>query len=258
MAKEKLRISIRVQGMKKQSKSIRYMEMKTRLVKLIVFTSLFILFCWLNPSQALEMQNRQASRSNNQVILFVSLGMPEAVLKSFLKQAAHFKIPVVIRGLYSKQLRELSQAGRDLTHDKQSALGSFQETAARVFNLLQDDVASRDSIHEKNGLEERVSQKEKGGVSIDPTLFRRFSINVVPALVVVSGSAACMLPSSSEQVTPCEIDDYDVVYGNLPLQSAMQLLRDKTESSSRQLTLRRLIDLHVPQNSSFVSLRSTT
>ena len=63
-----------------------------------------------------------------------------------------------------------------------------------------------------------------GGVQLDPTLFKRFQINQVPA-VVVWKDAGC-LPSQS-----C-IENYDVIYGDVELSYALKKVADQHDTLS--------------------------
>lgn len=69
-----------------------------------------------------------------------------------------------------------------------------------------------------------LTRDNHGGVQLDPTLFRRFQINQVPA-VVVWKEANC-LPSQS-----C-LDEYDVVYGDVTLAFALQKIVGQKDSLS--------------------------
>ena len=80
---------------------------------------------------------------------------------------------------------------------------SFKETTTAIYKLVKDG---------------------SGGMQIDPTLFNRFQIEKVPA-VVVTQSESC-LPNQS-----C-IDNYDVFYGDVGLEYALKrIAREKDELS---------------------------
>ena len=80
---------------------------------------------------------------------------------------------------------------------------SFKDTIKKVNELIQDN---------------------HGGVQIDPTLFQRFNVNKVPAVVVVK-STIC-LPS---QTCP---DEFDVIYGDVKLEYALRKIIDKKDNLS--------------------------
>ena len=63
-----------------------------------------------------------------------------------------------------------------------------------------------------------------GGVQIDPTLFRQFQINQVPAVVVLNETNC--LPSQS-----C-LESYDVIYGDVTLDFALKRIADQHDSLS--------------------------
>ena len=105
-----------------------------------------------------------------QVIVFISLGMPELSIKQIINDAERYEIPVVIRGLYRN---------------------SFKETMSRIFNLVRD--------------------KNKGGILINPRWFKQYEIQSVPAVVV------------------SQANDFDVVYGNVPLKRALEIIAERGE-----------------------------
>lgn len=79
-------------------------------------------------------------------LLFVSLGMPDSLLKSLLEQAKVLQVTVVIRGLYQD---------------------SFDATLKRLTELFpKDDV------------------EKFQGIAINPLWFKTYHIDVVPAVVV--------------------------------------------------------------------------
>lgn len=156
--------------------------------------------------------------NKNSILLFVSLGMPDNALKSYLLQAKQYHIPVVIRGLYTDN--------NDLSADK--TVGSFNDTANRIFNLLKSQETAQD--HQKNI---NTLQKTMGGVSINPLLFRSFGINVVPALVVTNNSNCIAVnhqPNSNEH---CSTSDFDVVFGNIPIQKQLNIIAEKSDNKMR-------------------------
>ncbi len=66
-----------------------------------------------------------------------------------------------------------------------------------------------------------VKQAGGGGVELNPSVFKKFSISRVPAVVV--------LPSNinvSSLNTPFKKTDFDVVYGDIPLYDALKTVRD--------------------------------
>lgn len=72
---------------------------------------------------------------------------------------------------------------------------SFKDTAQRIADLIKNHAA---------------------GLAIDPTLFQKFGITKVPA-VVITNSANC-----SEQID-C-MKNFDVIYGDVPLNYALSEL----------------------------------
>jgi type-F conjugative transfer system pilin assembly protein TrbC len=69
-----------------------------------------------------------------------------------------------------------------------------------------------------------LTRDNHGGMQLDPTLFRKFQIEQVPAVVVFK-EANC--PSSQSCV-----EDFDVVYGNVTLDYALQTIIDQHDGVS--------------------------
>ena len=61
----------------------------------------------------------------------------------------------------------------------------------------------------------------KGGIQIDPIAYETYGIAQVPAVVIVSHPPDCA-PNQS-----CLPPDFDVVYGNMGLNSALQIMAEK-------------------------------
>lgn len=78
---------------------------------------------------------------------------------------------------------------------------SFRDTTKAVMALLPDN---------------------KGGMLLDPTLFKRFNIKKVPAVVVID--KACLLDDKCA--------DYDVIYGNVTLAYALKKFSQQVSSQS--------------------------
>lgn len=64
----------------------------------------------------------------------------------------------------------------------------------------------------------------QGGVQIDPNLFRQYGIKNVPA-VVVRNTKNCLSSQSC-------IEDYDVIYGNVHLDYALQKIANENDAVS--------------------------
>ena len=143
-------------------------------VRLMIPLLLSIAFVAL-PSMALS--SHSSHKPTPQAIVFISFSMPALALRQTLRQAHHYHLPVVIRGLINN---------------------NFRTTVYRLFEL--------------------TKHKDQGGVAIDPLWFRQFGITQVPAVVVSHRPVSC------QQQTRCPQQDYDVIYGNLPLPRSLQLL----------------------------------
>lgn len=65
-----------------------------------------------------------------------------------------------------------------------------------------------------------VKKSGVGGVELNPLLFKKFKIIKVPAVVVLASDQAL---SSTQNLSS---DDFDVVYGNIPICNALKVIRD--------------------------------
>ncbi|MGR5282017.1 type-F conjugative transfer system pilin assembly protein TrbC [Photobacterium damselae] len=122
----------------------------------------------------------QGEKPQLEVMIFATLGMPEASLRQLLMQASKAKVPVIIRGLYQND---------------------FRQTVTKVQSLITP--THGDSI--------------LGGIEINPTAFKTFGITQVPAFVV-SPKDHCQTKA------PCASSDFDVIYGNISLPNALELI----------------------------------
>lgn len=72
---------------------------------------------------------------------------------------------------------------------------SFRQTLEKLFDLIKED--------------------NKGGISINPAWFKKYNINTVPALVVNNNA-----------------QDFNVVYGNIPLKTALTIIVNKGSAAA--------------------------
>ena len=138
-------------------------------------------------------------QSSASTLLFVSLGMPDLVLKQYLRQANAYHIPVIIRGLYTAKDHDGGQ------------VGSFRDTVDRIKGLVGKDTKNQ-------------------GVEINPVLFKQFNIQVVPSLVITSDDS-CIKSSSKTKL--CSIDQYDIVKGNMPIETMLQFVVKNSKNTWR-------------------------
>ena len=89
------------------------------------------------------------------VIVFVSLSMPDKLLRQTLIAAHQYHVPVVVRGLVDNDMRKTLQCMFTIIHPKGS------------------------------------TRAIKGGFEINPLWFRAFNITAVPAVVAISGGGNC-------------------------------------------------------------------
>ena len=161
--------------------------------------------------------NQKDTSYINSCFLFVSLGMPINTLSQYLVQAKQYHIPVLIRGLYTQK--------NDAITDK--TVGSFDDTANRIFKILKNEDENKKDITEL--------KKSMGGVSINPLLFRSFSIRVVPALVITDDQSDCVTKSHSKNKhVVCATSNYDVVFGNIPIYKQLKIISEKSTSLARK------------------------
>ena len=142
----------------------------------------------------------QAPIFATQAFLAVSLSMPSDSLKQYIMDAHHLNIPIVIRGMYTNPSNKAS--------DDQSLIGTMDDTQTRIKSLMGD--------------------KKEGGIEIDPMLFRSFNIQVVPSFVVLD-DASCQASDGK----PCDANSFDLVKGNIPIQSQLAVVAKKTTSRTR-------------------------
>ena len=104
---------------------------------------------------AKQSKNDEDRRANYQgMMLLVSLSMPLASLQALSLEAARFKIPLIIKGLYQD---------------------NYHKTVERVYNIIKP----------------KGEEKGLGGFMIDPNWFDMYHIDQVPALVVTEQKQPC-------------------------------------------------------------------
>src|SRR5579872_1691306 len=114
---------------------------------------------------------------------------------------------------------------------------SFSMPEQSIVDLLQEakkihaSVVIRGLIH--NSFKETfikmasiVKKAGGGGVELNPPVFKKFNIEKVPAVVVLS-NLNCHLDES------CSEDKYDVVYGDILLYDSLKLIRDHGIASNK-------------------------
>lgn len=128
-------------------------------------------------SMAAELGLPVSAERGLSLYVFVSFSMPDASLKALIEQGELAGAPVVLRGLVNN---------------------SIAETMATVRALYDDD------------------RSQESGAVIDPTLFQRFGIDQVPAVVVAEQAAkACTLDD-------CATPKHVKIAGDVPLRYALE------------------------------------
>lgn len=156
--------------------------------------------------------NTVAGDSSSNVMLFVSLSMPTAVLKELASQASDAGIPMVLRG-FAKAPGQVEAVNPTLTTE-------------RITEALTSGM---------------VGSTKSPSWAVDPEAFKTFGINRVPALVVAHQrlpGASCqkdaMLGEKGEKLGQSCASDWDaaVIYGDTSLHES---LRRATQSKSPEV-----------------------
>ena len=116
----------------------------------------------------------------NQVFLFASFSIPNASLRAMMNEAREAGVPILFRGFVNN---------------------SVFETRERLLDVF--------------GSDENIV-----GFSIDPTMFVRFQVEAVPAVVVTAR------PLEPCETMGCEGDappPHDIIRGNIPLLAALDI-----------------------------------
>jgi conjugal transfer pilus assembly protein TrbC len=157
------------------------------------------------------------------LIIFASLGMPNASLKALIRQAAIAKAPVIIQGFYQNNLKK---------------------TMAKILRLIapQTEDGKIDYAH---------IDQAKGGLMIDPTYFKMFDIKVVPSFVISKKITPC-INGQTPLKKACKIaaQDYLKLSGNISVEDALRVFNQKLDSANLNIqqaqTFRHII--HFYQN----------
>lgn len=122
----------------------------------------------------------QPRYAQNQVFLFASFSIPEPSLRAMMHEANELGVPILFRGFVNN---------------------SVFDTRERLLDVFGSDA---DIV----------------GFSIDPTMFVRFSVDAVPAVVITAE------PVEPCRSAGCEADGappHDIVRGNIPLLAALDI-----------------------------------
>jgi len=122
-----------------------------------------------------------STRSGSRFYVFVSFSMPDVTLRRLMQQAKRIGAPLVLRGMVENDMNK---------------------TRIKVGQLLDAD---------KNG-----NTNIEGGLSIDPTLYERFGISVVPSFVLADA------PVQACNQTGCPTPDFVRLAGDVTLQYVLE------------------------------------
>ncbi len=135
----------------------------------------------LGVGEADEADGQAEKYADTRAILFASFSMPPESLRQMMREANAYGLNVVFRGFVNN---------------------SVYDTRIALEEVFADD-------------------EEGEGFAIDPTLFRRFDIQAVPALVVLGEELdVCNTPACEDDVSPI----HDRLSGNIPLETALKLI----------------------------------
>ena len=129
-------------------------------------------------------QAQRVQSARTEVLVFMSLSVPEASWRQWSREAARIGAPLVLRGV---------------------AAGGFKDTAAR--------------LRERTAPEPGADDLQ--GAALDPRLFRLFRIAHVPAVAVVPGGVP---PCESQGCSSDPPPPHDLVTGNIGLEAALELV----------------------------------
>ncbi len=102
----------------------------------------------------------------------------------------------------------------------EQSIVSFLQDAKKIHARIVIRGLIHDSFKETFIKMASIVKKAGGrGVELNPPQFKKFNIEKVPAVVVISNQS-CHL----DQI--CSEDKYDVVYGDIPLYDSLKLIRD--------------------------------
>lgn len=148
-----------------------------------------------DEGQADDQEEDRMRYENQHAFMFASFSMPPASLKVMLREGERLNVPVVFRGFVNN---------------------SVFETQTAMEAVFGDD-------------------EDVSGFTIDPTMFVRFDVEVVPTLVVVRDQIEPCLTSGCEgDIAPI----HDRLAGNIPLVSALELVgRGGGDAAERAVAL---------------------
>jgi conjugal transfer pilus assembly protein TrbC len=94
-------------------------------------------------------------------------------------------------------------------------------------NKIQASVVMRGLVHNSfketfQEVESLVKEAGGGGIELNPLAFKKFNIETVPAVVVISPDNPCLSQQKCDRQR-----DYDVMAGNIPLAAALKEIRDR-------------------------------
>jgi len=175
-------------------------------------------------------QGEKPGYDEARVLVFASLGMPKESLRQVFHDADRFGATVVLRGFLESSVVKTGGALREVLPIDRGA-ASAAEISASGASMghgasdpgLADPAGENDSsvAGAASALAATEITSRAGGLTIDPTLFRRFKVEAVPVYVVLAEPlATCESQGCAEDPLP----RHDRVAGNISLQAALEMV----------------------------------
>ena len=127
------------------------------------------------------------------VMIFASLGMPTQSLIALVREAHRIGLPIILRGFYK---------------------GDTRATSKRIYQIVYP----------------KGSKESMGGFVIDPNWFTMYGIKKVPAFVVTDQLMPCNNRTAQQG---CVAKDYDIIYGNISIESALRIAANRGEFKAK-------------------------
>lgn len=133
----------------------------------------------------------QRKYGSQKAFLFLSFSMPRNSLRQALEESERFGMPVVFRGFVNSSVLDTQKALEDVFGEDLNAVG----------------------------------------FSIDPTMYTRFSVEVVPTLVVLTSELTdCVSPGCAAEA----IQPHDKISGNVPIEAALEIIAEGDGHAAEQ------------------------
>ncbi len=149
--------------------------------------------------QQILQQDIHEDRYETHILVFVSSSMPDELIGNYLLQASRIQAPIVFRGLIND---------------------SMIDTRTWLSRIIENKPAL---------------QKTEPTILIDPTLYSRFAIADVPAIVATHADIPACLDNQ------CTTPEHDKVWGDVSLAWALGLMARQTERKDFKVRLKQTV-----------------